>query len=44
MAKEESDVKPPSEFSSDQEVEFETTTLRRNVFFWAIYDLADTIF
>ncbi|MFW9896868.1 MAG: MFS transporter [Candidatus Thorarchaeota archaeon] len=29
---------------SDEEVEYETTTNRRNVFFWAMYDLANTIY
>ncbi|MFX0039971.1 MAG: MFS transporter [Candidatus Heimdallarchaeota archaeon] len=44
MSKEEKDVKTPSEILSDEEVEYETTTNRRNVFFWAMYDLANTIY
>ena len=44
MSKEENDVKTPSEILSSEEVEYETTTSRRNVFFWAMYDLANTIY
>ncbi|MFX1313979.1 MAG: MFS transporter [Promethearchaeota archaeon] len=33
-----------SEILRNDEVEFETTTSRRNVFFWAMYDLANTIY
>ncbi|MFX0143982.1 MAG: MFS transporter [Candidatus Hodarchaeota archaeon] len=44
MSKEENNVKTPSEILSDEEVEYETTTNRRNVFFWAMYDLANTIY
>jgi len=29
---------------NNEEVEFETTTSKRNVFFWAMYDLANTIY
>jgi len=29
-----------SEILGNEEIEFETTTSRRNVFFWAMYDLA----
>jgi len=44
MSKEENDAKTPSEILSGEEVEYETTTSRRNVFFWAMYDLANTIY
>ncbi len=44
MSKEENDVKTPSEILRNEEVEYETTTSRRNVFFWAMYDLANTIY
>ncbi|MFX1593942.1 MAG: MFS transporter [Promethearchaeota archaeon] len=44
MSKEENDVKTPSEIMLSEEVEYETTTSRRNVFFWAMYDLANTIY
>jgi len=44
MSKEENDVKTPSEILSDDDIEYETTTSRRNVFFWAMYDLANTIY
>ena len=33
-----------SEILGNEEIEFETTTSRRNVFFWAMYDLANTIY
>ena len=33
-----------SEIVENEEVEFETETSRRNVFFWAMYDLANTIY
>lgn len=29
---------------NNEEIEFETTTSKRNVFFWAMYDLANTIY
>jgi len=44
MSKEENDVKTPSEILSSEEIEYETITNRRNVFFWAMYDLANTIY
>ncbi len=44
MSKEENDVKTPSEIISGEEVEYETTTSRKNVFLWAMYDLANTIY
>ena len=44
MSKEENDVKTSSEIISDEEVEYETTTSRKNVFYWAMYDLANTIY
>jgi UMF1 family MFS transporter len=44
MSKENSDVDIPSEILRTEEVEYETTTSRRNVFFWAMYDLANTIY
>ena len=44
MSKEGNDMKIPSEILSDEEVEYETTTSRKNVFFWAMYDLANTIY
>lgn len=28
----------------NEDIEYETTTSRRNVFFWAMYDLANTIY
>jgi UMF1 family MFS transporter len=42
--KEGNDVEIPSEIRLSEEVEYETTTSRRNVFFWAMYDLANTIY
>jgi len=30
--------------TNNEEIEFETTTSKRNVFFWAMYDLANTIY
>ncbi|MFW9943090.1 MAG: hypothetical protein ACFFFT_18780, partial [Candidatus Thorarchaeota archaeon] len=33
-----------TEILGNEEVEFETETSRRNVFFWAMYDLANTIY
>jgi len=44
MSKEKNDISTPSEILSNEEVEYETTTNRRNVFFWAMYDLANTIY
>jgi len=44
MSKEEKDMETPSEIRLSDEVEYETTTSRRNVFFWAMYDLANTIY
>ena len=44
MSKKENDVKTPSEILGIEEIEYETTTSRRNVFFWAMYDLANTIY
>ncbi|MFX1390301.1 MAG: MFS transporter [Promethearchaeota archaeon] len=44
MSKEKNDVDTPSEIMLSDEVEYETTTSRRNVFFWAMYDLANTIY
>ncbi|MFX1302065.1 MAG: MFS transporter [Promethearchaeota archaeon] len=44
MSKEDNDVKIPSEILTSEEVEYETTTSRRNIFFWAMYDLANTIY
>ncbi len=44
MSKEENDVKTPSEIMLSDEIEYETTTSRRNVFLWAMYDLANTIY
>jgi UMF1 family MFS transporter len=44
MSNEENDVKTPSEIMLSEEVEYETTTSRKNVFFWAMYDLANTIY
>ncbi|MFW9970901.1 MAG: MFS transporter [Candidatus Odinarchaeota archaeon] len=44
MSKEENDVKTPSEIMLGDEVEYETTTSRKNVFNWAMYDLANTIY
>jgi UMF1 family MFS transporter len=44
MSKEEKEVETPSEIILSDEVEYETTTSRRNIFFWAMYDLANTIY
>jgi UMF1 family MFS transporter len=44
MSKEENNVKTPSEIMLSDEVEYETTTSKKNVFFWAMYDLANTIY
>jgi len=44
MSNEKSDVSTPSEIILSEDVEYETTTSRRNVFFWAMYDLANTIY
>jgi len=44
MSKEKSAGNNSSEILSTEEVEYETTTSRRNVFFWAMYDLANTIY
>ncbi|MFW9828490.1 MAG: MFS transporter, partial [Candidatus Thorarchaeota archaeon] len=44
MSKEENEIKSPTEILSDDDIEYETTTNRRNVFFWAMYDLANTIY
>ncbi|MFX1241464.1 MAG: MFS transporter [Promethearchaeota archaeon] len=44
MSREEIDVKTPSEIILNEEVEYETTTSRKNIFFWAMYDLANTIY
>ncbi len=44
MSKEENDVKTPSEIMLNDDVEYETTTTRKNVFLWAMYDLANTIY
>ncbi len=44
MSNEENNVKTPSEIILSDEIEYETTTSRRNVFFWAMYDLANTIY
>jgi len=44
MSNKENDAKTPSEILSSEEVEFETTTSKRNIFFWAMYDLANTIY
>ncbi|MFW9820095.1 MAG: MFS transporter, partial [Candidatus Thorarchaeota archaeon] len=44
MPNEENNVKTPTEIILDEEVEYETTTNRKNIFFWAMYDLANTIY
>ncbi|UCC19592.1 MAG: MFS transporter [Promethearchaeota archaeon] len=44
MSKEENEVEQPSEILGSTEVEYATETSRRNVFFWAMYDLANTIY
>jgi len=44
MSKENKNRNNSSEILSTEEVEYETTTSRRNVFFWAMYDLANTIY
>jgi UMF1 family MFS transporter len=44
MSNDEKDVKTPSEIILSDDVEYETTTSRRNVFLWAMYDLANTIY
>ncbi len=44
MSNKENDAKTPSEIILGEEIEYETTTSRRNVFLWAMYDLANTIY
>ena len=44
MSKGENSLNKTSEILGSEEVEYETTTSRRNVFFWAMYDLANTIY
>ena len=44
LSNEKKEIKTPSEIMLSNEVEYETTTSRRNVFFWAMYDLANTIY
>lgn len=44
MSKEEKDLKTPSEILGTTEVEYATETSRKNVFKWAMYDLANTIY
>ena len=43
MSKED-DLGTSSEILSNEEIEFETTTSRKNIFNWAMYDLANTIY
>jgi UMF1 family MFS transporter len=44
MSNEKDDITTPSEILSNEEIEYETVTNRRNIFYWAMYDLANTIF
>lgn len=41
---EETEIRPLAAISGEEEVEFETETSKRNIFFWAMYDLANTIY
>ncbi|MBD3198265.1 MAG: hypothetical protein GF317_24665, partial [Candidatus Lokiarchaeota archaeon] len=41
---EESEIEPLSAIAGESDIEFETETSKRNVFFWAMYDLANTIY
>ncbi|MFX1366292.1 MAG: MFS transporter [Promethearchaeota archaeon] len=43
-SKEENNLSSFSEILNGEEIEYETTTSKRNVFFWAMYDLANTIY
>ncbi|TXT59769.1 MAG: conserved membrane protein of unknown function [Promethearchaeota archaeon] len=43
-SEEEPEIKPFEAISGEEEVEVETKTSKRNVFFWAMYDLANTIY
>jgi UMF1 family MFS transporter len=43
-SEEEQEIKPLAAIAGEEEVEFETETSKRNVFFWAMYDLANTIY
>ncbi|TXT64360.1 MAG: conserved membrane protein of unknown function [Promethearchaeota archaeon] len=40
----EREIKPLAAITGEERVEFETETSKRNVFFWAMYDLANTIY
>jgi UMF1 family MFS transporter len=44
LSNEKNNLKTPSEILSNEEVEYETTTSRKNVLLWAMYDLANTIY
>jgi hypothetical protein len=44
MSKENKNRINSSEILSTDEVEYATETSRKNVFFWAMYDLANTIY
>jgi len=43
-SEEEPDMKPFSAIAGEAEIEVETETSKRNIFFWAMYDLANTIY
>lgn len=43
-SEEQKDVEPPVGTLNVEEIEYETETSRKNVFFWAMYDLANTIY
>ncbi|MBD3213384.1 MAG: MFS transporter [Candidatus Lokiarchaeota archaeon] len=41
---EEKEIKPFAAIAGEEEIEFETETSKKNVFLWAMYDLANTIY
>ncbi|MFO7795945.1 MAG: MFS transporter [Promethearchaeati archaeon] len=43
-SEEDQEIKPLSAIVGEEEVEFETETSKKNVFLWAMYDLANTIY
>jgi len=43
-SEEDQEIKPLSAIAGEEEIEFETQTSKKNIFFWAMYDLANTIY
>jgi len=43
-SEEDQKIKPLSAIAGEEEIEFETETSKKNVFLWAMYDLANTIY